>query len=260
MKNTSKYSLCMATHYKTMMSRRVIVAKIPSRVKYGIGLLRRFNKQLTQRVEDRARQAWNHILDSTPHFHNDRITIILNDIHEMHKRRMYTYTHDDRTGWYSLSAGKAFNLHQLSSPYQRIMRDEVLGEWMYNETTRRYELHVYCRVSGELLLWPAPPTLRSYIFQRDMNLVIESIAYADIDILKPHVDDTDIYVHLRSHVTALHEIISWGILGDRKSWRIGASKAAKDRMTGCVSLMALIYSFLQGLVEQSSTISLCSVC
>lgn len=243
----------------SVMSYRVRTTKIPSCVKYGIGALRRFNKQLTRRMEDKTRQAWNHILDSTPHFHNDRITMSLHDIHEMHERRMYTYTHDDRTGWSNLSAGKKFNLDQLSSLYQRVMRDEVLGEWMYNESRKRYELHVYCRVSGELLLWPAPATLRSYIFQRDMNLVIEAIVYADMDVLKPHADDTDIYVHLRSHVTVLHEIIDWGLLGDKSSWRVGPSKAAKDRMSRCVSFMALVYSFLQGLVEQSTSISLCSV-
>lgn len=196
-------------------------------------------------------ETWNRVLDATPHFYRDRMTILLNDMYkESHDRRLYTYTHDDRTGWGHLCAGSAFNTHQLSTPYQRIMRDEVLAEWMYNDRTKRYELHIYCRVSGELLLWPAPATLRSYIFQRDMNMVVESIAYADEDVLRPYADDTYIYVHMRSHVVELRETIEWGVLGDRKSWHRGASKASKDRMSPCVSCMAALYSFFQHLVEQ----------
>ena len=230
---------------------------IPSRVKYGVGVLRQFvNRRLTRHLEN----TWNHILDATPHFHSDKMTIILRDIHEFHERRMYTYTHDDRTGFGQLCAGKTFNTSQLSSPYQRILRDEVLGEWWYNESKERYELHVYCRVSGDVLWWPAPATLRSYIFQRDMNLVIESIAYGDMDILKPHADETVIYVHLRSHLVALQEIIEWGLLGDKSSWHVGPSKACKARLNGSVSIMAIIYSFLQKLVEKSTTnVSLCTV-
>ena len=71
-----------------------------------------------------------------------------------------------------------------------MLRDEILAEWQQPQPLQQQQqpsqqqqpqqlsLHVYCHVSGEEL-WPAPPQLRSFIFQREMALVLDTIAHAE---------------------------------------------------------------------------------
>lgn len=122
--------------------------------------------------------------------------------------------------------GANYNRDQLSGWYTRILRDEVLAEWHLQSADGAIGdavLHVYCHVSGEEM-WPAPPSLRSFIFQREMTLVLDTILYADRELLAsdPRLADAPIYVHFRSDLDSLNRIMEWGTLGDKDSWQKAA--------------------------------------
>ena len=138
-------------------------------------------------------------------------------------QRKYTLTHNDFTGSLKLSIGVEYNKDQLSGWYTRILRDEILAEWSMRKA--KYGeiepvLHVYCHVSGEEK-WPAPPGLRSFIFQREMKLVLDTIVYADRGLLaaNPALANASVYVHLASNIQPLNQVVSWGQLGDGDSWQ-----------------------------------------
>lgn len=138
-------------------------------------------------------------------------------------RRRYTLTHNDITGSLQLSVGLEYNYEQLAGWYTRILRDEVLAEWHTSAPsasgTQCVSLNVYCHVSGEEI-WPAPPALRSFIFQREMRLVLDTIAYAERGLLAAHptLASAPVYVHLVSDMDSLNRVISWGCLNDRSTW------------------------------------------
>lgn len=134
--------------------------------------------------------------------------------------RRYTLTHNDVTGTLQLAIGYEYNQRQLSGWYTRVVRDEVLAEWVsLSGAAPAMRLHVYCHVSGEES-WPAPPNLRSFIFQREMTLVLDTIIYAEQALLQsqPHLARAPILLHLRSHLPQLNRVLEWGTLGDRTSW------------------------------------------
>lgn len=137
---------------------------------------------------------------------------------KMFVERKYTLTHNDLTGSLKLSIGREYNDEQLSGWYTRILRDEILAEWVVDEGMPK--LHVYCHVSGQES-WPAPPGLRSFIFQREMKLVLDTIAYADREIIHRNKDMADacVFVHLASNIQPLNQVVRWGTLGDRSSWQ-----------------------------------------
>ena len=147
-------------------------------------------------------------------------------------RRRYTLTHNDLTGFLTLSVGEAYNSEQLSGLYTRFLRDEVLAELVPVETSSarkveglQYELRVYCHVSGEAM-WLAPAGLRSFIFLREMTLVLETIAYADRELISsdPLLKEALVVVHLISDVASLNREIPWGLLGDKRTWKKRRSK------------------------------------
>lgn len=81
--------------------------------------------------------------------------------------RKYTLTHNDITGELNLTVGPDYNIEQISGFYTKLLRDEVKAEWRYQPEP---SLHIYCHVSGEER-WLAPPSLRNYIFRRELPLV-----------------------------------------------------------------------------------------
>jgi hypothetical protein len=147
-------------------------------------------------------------------------------------RRRYTLTHNDLTGFLTLSVGETYNSEQLSGLYTRFLRDEVLAELVPVDTSAgrtdggaQYELRVYCHVSGEAM-WLAPAGLRSFIFLREMTLVLETIAYADRELIAsdPLLREAVVVVHLISDVESLNREIAWGLLGDKRTWKKRRSK------------------------------------
>lgn len=169
--------------------------------------------------------------------------------------RRYTLTHNDVTGALALSIGSEYNSAQLEGWYVRMIRDEVLAEWRREDEDKGnggeavgveradggdgsssgssssssspssssasdHSLHIFCHVSGDAR-WLAPPRLRSRIFQREMALVLDTIAHADAELMRSHpgLGSARVVVHLRSHVRSLDARLVWGMLGDRGGWR-----------------------------------------
>lgn len=82
--------------------------------------------------------------------------------------RCYTLTHNDITGDLRLSIGPSINASQVHGFYTRLLRDEIVAQWRWQQGSP--QLHVHCHVSGEER-WLAPPQLRNYVFRREMTLV-----------------------------------------------------------------------------------------
>jgi len=133
-------------------------------------------------------------------------------------RRRYTLTHNDITGVLTLSVGSRYNKQQLTGFWARVLRDEVLAELVAVDGA--YRLNVYCHVSGEAK-WLAPAGLRSFIFLREMTLVLECVSYADRELFAsdPVFEEARIYVNLESDLEPLNKTIEWGTLGDKRTWK-----------------------------------------
>lgn len=133
--------------------------------------------------------------------------------------RRYTLTHNDMTGSLLLTVGRTYCAPQLSGWYIRLLRDEVLAEWAIRECGSP-QLHLFCHVSGQER-WLAPPQLRNYIFKREMPLVLDTLAWAERDLLatQPQYAEARVFVHLKSNVQDLNCTVEWGQFGFRDSWR-----------------------------------------
>lgn len=98
-----------------------------------------------------------------------------------------------------------------------------------------------CACSGEEL-WPAPPQLRSFIFQREMTLVLDTIAHAEgcpggLLAAAPALRLAPVYVHLRSDLPALDRVVEWGVLGDRATWRTAQSSVMRSLLSSVLGTM-----------------------
>ena len=82
--------------------------------------------------------------------------------HELVLPRRYTLTHSDTTGDLFLTISPEYDTDQISGWYTRLMRDEVLGEWLFKENAPA--LHIYLHVSGGLVF--GPPGWRYGIFRQ----------------------------------------------------------------------------------------------
>jgi len=107
-------------------------------------------------------------------------------------QRRYTLTHNDVTRNLTLTVGNAFNDDQTSIWYTRLLRDEVLAEW------REDGLHVFCQVSAKeawWIRWAAP--LRSVVFRQKLPLVLDTLRYAERELLAtyPELFDSPVYVN-----------------------------------------------------------------
>ena len=260
----------------------LVSSLVPSDVvKYHLGMLRRSSSILRRCAERKVLRTLQGFLDSYSHFDAQRvITRIAYDADLAIERvssaaeklleregsvpvtpypqaavaRRYTITHADETGVLTTSVGSDYNWNELNSLKQRLFRDRVLGELVVVKDSERaheasndasHSLHLYAYVAGKRLIWPCPPAVRSYIFQRDMNLVVESILHADAG-LEAIKDDTVVYVHLESDSHEdLNEVVVFAeTLGDRSTWALGASDSSKLRLTNFWDkLSAALYSW-----------------
>lgn len=92
--------------------------------------------------------------------------------------RRYTLTHNDLTRHLTLSVASDFNGRQTEIWYTQLLRDEVLAEW------REDGLHVHCNVSVEghwWISWAKP--LRALVFRQKLPLVLDTLRYAERDLL-----------------------------------------------------------------------------
>jgi hypothetical protein len=133
---------------------------------------------------------------------------------ELSLPRRYTLTHSDSTGEMFLSIGSDYDLKQISGFYTRLMRDEVLAEFIVDH--QEMSFHVYCHVSGGLALGPAG--WRKDIFHHHMRMVLEALRYGECELISTHpeLDEVKIWVHFKSTHTKYNKVEDWGLF---KSYR-----------------------------------------
>lgn len=126
--------------------------------------------------------------------------------------RRYTLTHSDRTGDLFLTVGSAYNRRQLAGWQTRLMRDEVLGEWV--EDKDGPALHVHCHVSGGITLGPAG--FRLAIFRHELPLVLESLRFGDQAFYESHpkLDEAPVRVHFHARQARYNQVELWGTPAD----------------------------------------------
>jgi hypothetical protein len=124
------------------------------------------------------------------------------------ENRCYTLTHSDFTGKLFLSIGLNFDKKVVSGLYTRLMRDEVLAEWL--KEGNDYSLHVYCHVSGGIIIGTAG--WRDSIFRRELPLVLRCLCNGDRNLFEayPKLGDSPIFVHFNSSKTKYNKIEQWG--------------------------------------------------
>jgi len=118
------------------------------------------------------------------------------DIQDFSLPRRYTLTHSDSTGDLFLTISSDYDENQISAFYTRLMRDEVLAQWVKNE--EKFELHIYLHVSGGFCFgWAG---LRDRIFRHHLPLVLETIKFGDQKIYEnmPLLEESEIFVHFQS--------------------------------------------------------------
>jgi len=122
--------------------------------------------------------------------------------------RCYTLTHSDATGDLFLTIGAAYDRGQVGGLYTRLMRDEVLAEWVAGAGGP--ELHVFCHVSGGLLFGSA--SMRDAIFRQELPLVLEAFRHGDRALFaaQPDLDRARVIVHFQSHLARYNRVETWG--------------------------------------------------
>jgi hypothetical protein len=126
--------------------------------------------------------------------------------------RRYTLTHSDVTGDLFLTIGSEYDRRQVSGWYTKLMRDEVLAEWL--EGDRGPTLHLHCHVSGGLALGPS--SLRWEILHRELPLVLEAIRHGDRRLFQTqrHLDEAPILVHFHAREPRYDSTEDWGTPAD----------------------------------------------
>jgi hypothetical protein len=128
------------------------------------------------------------------------------------KPRRYTLTHSDLTGDLFLSIGSDYDRKAISGLYTRLMRDEVLAEWVQVQDVP--ELHVYCHVSGGLVF--GSPRFRYEIFRFHMTQVLQAFRLGDRNLFESFtdLDQAPVRVHFRASQARYHRVEDWGRIGD----------------------------------------------
>jgi hypothetical protein len=129
-----------------------------------------------------------------------------------HIPRRYTLTHSDRTGDLFLTVGEDYDQEAIRDFYTRLMRDEVLAEWIDGDSG--LELHLYCHISGGFVFGTAG--FRYQIFHRELPLVLEAIYYGEQSLFatQPSLKSAPIFVHFQAKQKRYNHVESWGKLED----------------------------------------------
>lgn len=125
--------------------------------------------------------------------------------------RRYTLTHSDRTGDLFLTIGLEYDREQTSGWYTRLMRDEVLGEFVDEGEGKILKIH--CHVSGGLALGPAK--WRYSIFQAELRLVLEAIREGDGILFQENknLNETPVRIVFHSTNKNYNRTVDWGSIG-----------------------------------------------
>jgi hypothetical protein len=128
--------------------------------------------------------------------------------------RCYTLTHSDVTGDLFLTIGPNYDRRRLAGWQTRLMRDEVIAEWLASEEGTA--LHLHCHVSGGLALGWA--RLRDAFFRRELPLVLEVFRFGDRRLfdVHPELDQASIWVHFHATRSRYDRTESWGVPAEYK--------------------------------------------
>jgi hypothetical protein len=129
--------------------------------------------------------------------------------------RRYTLTHSDNTGDLFLTIGADHDRAQVGGLYTRLLRDEVLAEWVTGAAGPA--LHVFCHVSGGLVFGGA--AMRDGIFRRELPLVLEAFRYGDrmLFAAHPQLDRAPVIGYFRSHLARYNRVETWGVPSDDRT-------------------------------------------
>jgi hypothetical protein len=129
--------------------------------------------------------------------------------------RKYTLTHSDTTGDLFLTIAPDNNHPQISVWYTRLVRDEVLSEWILDGD--KPVLHGYCHVSGGLISGPAG--YRDSIFKQHLPMVIESFFSGDryLNESNPALGESEVIVHFHSSKDKYNRVEARGLLNDYRT-------------------------------------------
>jgi hypothetical protein len=132
----------------------------------------------------------------------------------IHPRR-YTLTHSDQTGDMFLTIGPEYDQAAISGWYTRLMRDEVLAEFLVGDEGP--ELHVYCHVSGGLVIGSA--RWRYRVFNYHLSDVLQALRYGDAGFIQanPSFDLSPITIHFQSTRRKYNRTEDWGLVRDYKN-------------------------------------------
>lgn len=97
--------------------------------------------------------------------------------------RRYTLTHSDRTGELFLAIGSTHDAAALATPQVRLMRDEVLGEWVYDEAGPRLVLTMAAQAPLGIF---GSSTARIAVFRHYRPLVLAALRHAERELLAIH--------------------------------------------------------------------------
>jgi hypothetical protein len=124
--------------------------------------------------------------------------------------RKYTLTHSDISGDLFLSVGTEYDHDAISGFYTRMMRDEVLAEYLQGNDGP--ELHVYCHVSGGLVVGSA--SWRYAIFQQHLRQVLQAFHHGDEVFLTANleINNAPVIVHFHSTNRRYNLTERWGYL------------------------------------------------
>lgn len=137
-------------------------------------------------------------------FGTDQITLM--------EPRRYTLTHSDLTGDLFLTIGPHYDRKAISGFYTRLMRDEVLAEWIVDKDGSA--LHVYCHVSGGLVF--GFPGWRYNIFRYHLPQVLEAFRYGDKVLFEslPELDRAAVIIHFQASQPRYCRVENWGKIGE----------------------------------------------
>ena len=125
--------------------------------------------------------------------------------------RKYTLTHSDFTGDLFLSVGPEYDFNEINKFYTKLMRDEVLGEWIIDGNIH---LLIHCHVSGGFEFGPA--RWRNSIFKNHLPMALNAICYGDRNIIATSADmqNAAVLVQFHARQKSLERTENWGKVFD----------------------------------------------
>ncbi|SHG61945.1 staygreen family protein [Ornithinibacillus halophilus] len=138
--------------------------------------------------------------------------------------RKYTLTHSDDTGELFLDIGYAYNLQAINQQ----MRDEVLGEWMYDRQSNVVLVGNAYVDNGEY--GEEEAKMRFEIFQKEMPTAIKGMIYGDRVFFStyPHFLNAPIYINYHSTYPQFKRVFFYGTPGHYLSQ---ISQSLKNRVS-----------------------------